>query len=546
MSATQQRERQAVVWPSGDLSRRVVLDGVEVTLVRRDGVWGVVDEDLLVSESALMGTLGQPTEAVGRARGVVAALNADLVRPDQLSGLVRRLAWLWIRQPYGYWHLGFDEREALAVACAHLDSNAAWEFVAWVLAKRLEPALWRTAWRPPGWHNWTGEGRWEFDLGIDRRLGAEFFETMAAHRDRRFGDVAAATDPDGDPERLGELARGGDWRLQDLIAVNPATPVDALEEMSRGPVRSFNDMCRRLRVLSNPSTPGWLIAKAAVAQIDGFYSRQSWRGHSPESIQRICATAHPRAPKALLRELTSHPDPEVRAAVGGSARAPLRVLEALAPSLDVEVRTAVAANRAVPAGLLDTLAADSHRWVRAAAAANPGAAPAVLERLASDRVAAVRRRAAANPATPPGALRELCEDPDSATAAAAAANPAVDRTDMSRVAERLAHDRRWRARCVAAAMAETPAGLLERLAADPHRQVRATAAGNRRTPAGALAGIAGRAEADADLGTLSELLDNDALDAELRTQVADAFVTVCGPPPEICMTPADRRRWAQR
>ncbi|WP_423916806.1 hypothetical protein [Candidatus Poriferisodalis sp.] len=546
MSGTNMSKRRVVVWPQGDLVRRVMLDGVEVVLERRAGVWAVVDEEVLASETALLETLGQPNEALGRARGVTAALNASLVRPDQLSGLVRRLAWLWIRRPYGYWHLAFDERDALAVACAHLGSDAAWEFVSWVLAKRLERALWRTPWRLPGWSNWTGEGRWEFDTQVGQRLGAGFFDTMAAHSDRRFRDVATATDPDADPRRLGELAGERDRQIRDLVAVNPSTPVEALKKLGCKTAHSFDDVCVRLRVLQNPSTPAWLVAEAAVGRVEEFYARQTWRGGSAEVFQQIFAAMHPRAPARLLRDLASHSDPTVRATVGRAPRAPVRVLEALAPSLDTEVRVAVAANPASPARLLDALAADPHRSVRAAASANHATPPVVLERLSRDRVVLVRRRVAANCATPPGVLRGLCEDPDSQAAAEAAANPATDRTDMAGVAERLACDSHWWARLIAAGMPETPVRLLERLATDPHRHVREATARNLRTPLGALRAIAECAQSDEDLDTLGALLDNDALDAELRKQVGDAYVTVCGPPPENCTSPADRRRWTQR
>ena len=546
MSRAGNGKRRVVVWPQGDLCRRVVLDGVEVVLERRAGLWAVADVDALASETALLETLGQPNEALGRARGVAAALNAQLVRPDQLSGLVRRLAWLWIRRPYGYWHLGFDERDALAAACAHLSSDAAFEFLAWVLAKRLEPALGRTPWTPPGWHGWNGEARWEFDSGIAQRLGAGFFDAMAAHANRRFADLAVATDPDADPERLGGLAADGDRHLRDLVAVNPATPVEELKNLSIGPIRSFDGACARLRVLQNPSTPAWLVAAAATAPVSDFYANRGWHQGRLEVFQRVWGAMHPRAPLALLRDLASHSDPTVRATVGRTPRTPTRVLKALAPSLDTDVRAGVAQNPRAPARLLEGLAADQHRTVRATVAANPAAPPGALRRLAGDAVAAVRREAAMNESTPPGALRLLCDDADVLVAATAAANPSTDRTAMSPAAERLARSDAWLARTIAADLPETPAAVLGLLAADPHRDVRESAAGNPRTPPQALWTLARRAEADQDLAILLELLDNDALDGELRAWTADACVTLSGPPPQQCMSPQDQRRWAQR
>ena len=546
MSGTNASKRRVVVWPQGDLCHRLVVDGFGVVLERRGGVWGVAGEGALVSEVALLGALGQECEALGRARGVAAALNAGLVRPDQVGGLVRRLACLWMMGPYGYSRLGADERDALAVACARLGSDAAFGFLSWVLAKRLEPALGRTPWMPPGWHSWNSAARWEFDRRIAQRLGSGFFDAMAAHGDRRFGDLAVATDPDADPQRLGELAADVDAQVRDLVAVNPATPVEALQQLSSAPVRSFSDAFVRLRVLQNPSTPAWLVAVAALGPVDVHYREPEWRYRRVEVFQRVWGAMHPRAPMSLLRDLASHSDPTVRATVARTPRTPIRVLEALAPSLDTGVRAGVAQNPRASARLLEALAADRHRTVRVAAAANPAAPPGALRRLAGDAVAAVRAEAAMNEATPPGTLRVLCDDADVLTAAAAAANPSTHRTAMSPIAERLARADVWLARAICADLSETPAAVLGLLAADPHREVREAAARNPRTPPQALWALARRAEADQDLAILSGLLDNDALDGELRAWIADACVTLSGPPPQLYMTSQDQRRWAQR
>ena len=546
MSRAGNGKRRVVVWPQGDVVRRVVLDGVEVVLERRAGVWAVADVDALASETALLETLGQPNDALGRARGVAAALNAHLVRPDQLSGLVRRLAWLWMRRSYGYWHLAFDERDALAAACAHLGGDAALEFLSWVLAKRLEPALWRTAWMPPGWHGWAGDAQWEFDRAVAQRLGEGFFETLAAHPDRRFRDVAVATDPVGDPRRLGELAADRDWRVRDLVAVNPSTPVDVLEGLSCGTVRDPEAMRVRLRVLQNPFAPAWLIAEAAVAPVEERFARQTSRWDIAGIAQRVWAVLHPRAPKTLLRDLAGCGDATVRAAVGRSARASARVLEALAPSLDTDVRAAVAANPSARACLLERLAGDSHRTVRAAVASNRATPAGMLVGLAGDSVAAVRREAARNEATPSGVLRALCEDSDVLAAAAAAANPATERSAMRAVAERIAVAGEWPAREIAAGLAETPGVLLGLLADDSVREVRVAVAANPRAPVRALRALSQRAETELDLEMLGALLDNDSLDTALRARTADAYTAHSGPPPQLYMSPADQRRWAQR
>lgn len=432
-------ERGAVlVWPEGDLRRRVVLDGVEVTLARRCGVWGVVGEERLASEARLLDALGQPNEALERARGVAAALNADLVRPDQLSGLARRLSWMRGRSPYRYQLLAADDRDALVVACAHLPATEeVFEFVCWALAKRLEWPLSRTSWVPPGTGSWRWGACWEFDTTLDARLGEGFFETMAAHPDPRFRQLVAASDPCADPEQLAEIGRDPDDHLCDLVAANPATPLHTLQALSCGTVHDFSEVCERLRVLQNPSTPGWLIAEAAIAEVHDPLSGR-WCASTAEEIQRIWALCHPRCPLRLMRDLASHPSTAVRATVARSPRAPARVLEALAPSLDTEVRGAAAGNPSTPRPLLRRAAADPHRSVRAAAAQNPSAAPRLVERLAADPVAAVRLAAASNPAGSPKVLRLLCDDADIGVAVAAAANPATERTSMDRVAARLA------------------------------------------------------------------------------------------------------------
>ena len=545
--AKKDKRGTAVVWPDGDLCRRVVLDGVEVALVRRDGVWRVSDEERLASEAKLLDALGQPNEALERARGVAAALNADLVRPDQVSGLARRLARIWARGSRSYGRLRVDERDALAVACAHLDVvEGVWDFVCWVLAKRLEWSLRRVASVPPGRHAWLGATCWEFDTTLDRRLGAEFFAAMAAHPDQRFRDLVAATDPGADPGRLAELARCGDENLRDLLAVNPSTPVEALDSLGCRTAHDYADVCVRLRVLQNPSTPADLIAKAAVARTANRFEQRWWQGTTADALQRSWAIRHPRCPSSLLRDLTSHSDPRVRAVVAGSRRAPARVLEALAPSLDTDVRAAVAANPNTPQALLERAAADPHRSVRAAAAANPTTPQGLLERLACDRVVSVRRGAAANPAAPPGVLRSLCGDSDIGVTIAAAQNPSTERGALGPVVVRLAHDSRWWARAAAAELPDTPAELLARLAADTDREVRRTVADNPRTPPDALERIAARARCENDHDTLLTLLGNRSVDGELRDRVAEKCIELAGPPPQQSMTPTERRRWAPR
>ena len=537
----------AVIWPDGDLCRRVVLDGVEVTLERRDGVWVVVGEERLASEARLLDVLDQPNEALERARGVVAALNADLVRPDQVSGLARRLASGWTRGSHGYGRLRVDERDALAVACAHLDVvEGVWDFVCWVLAKRLEWSLRRVAWVPPGRHAWLGATCWEFDTALDRCLGAEFFAAMAAHPDQRFRDLVVATDPAADPQQLADLVRCGDENLRDLIAVNPSTPVDTLEALSRHAAHDYAEVCVRLRVLQNPSTPPDLIAQAAVARTTIPLWERRWRRTTADALQRSWAILHPRCPSSLLRDLTSHSDPAVRATVAGSRRAPARVLEALAPSLDADVRAAVAANPNTPQVLLERAAADPHRSVRAAAASNPNTPRVLLERLAADPVAMVRRAAAANPAAAPGVLRALCDDADIGVAVAAAQNPGTERGSMAPVVVRLAHHSSWWARAVAAELPDTPTELLARLAADTDRDVRRTVATITRTPPDALERIAARARSENDHDMLLTLLGNRSVDGELRDRVAEECIELAGPPPQQSMTPTERRRWATR
>ena len=545
--AKKDKHGTVVVWPDGDLCRRVVLDGVEVTLERRSGVWCVSGEERLASEARLLDVLGQPNEALGRARGVVAALNADLVRPDQVSGLARRLASGWGRGWRGYGRVGVDERDALAVACAHLDVvEGVWEFVCWVLAKRLEWSLRRVAWVPPGRHAWLGATCWEFDTALDRRLGAAFFAAMAAHPDQRFGDLVVATDPGADPGRLADLVRCGDENLRDLLAVNPSTPLGTLEALSCGTAHDYAEVCVRLRVLQNPSTPPDLIAQAAVARTTTPLWQHWWRRTTADALQRSWAIVHPRCPSSLLRDLTSHSDPAVRATVAGSRRAPARVLEALAPSLDADVRAAVAANPNTPQALLERAAADPHRSVRAGAAANPNTPQALLERLAADPVVSVRRATAANPAAAPAVLRSLCDDADIGVAVVAARNPSAERDSMAPVVARFAHDSRWWVRAVAAELPDTPAELLGRLAADTDREVRRTVATITRTPPEALERIAARARSENDHDMLLTLLGNRSVEGDLRTRVAEKYIELAGPPPQQFMTPADRRRWATR
>lgn len=544
MSAKKRRSAP-VVWPRGDLERRVSLDGVAVVLVRRGGVWAVDDPEALASEAALLGTLGQPTEAAERASGVVAALNAQLVRPDQLSGLVRRLATLEAREHYRYWHLGRDERDALAVACAHLGSDAAWEFLLFALAKRLEPALWRTWWVPPGPHGWGAEAVWEFDRGIDGRLGSAFFGTLGAHPQQRFGDLAVVTDPHADPADLEAIAAQHDWQIRDLVAVNPSTPPEVLKKFGCFAACNRGEHRLRLRVLQNAATPASLVEQAAVAECSTRYSAD-FDADTAAARQRVWAALHPRVPKRLLRTLASYGHPWVRSTVADSVRAPARVLEALAPSLDMPVRAAVARNPTASAGLLERLAADPHRRVRAWVAANSAAPANVLTRLAEDAAAVVRCTLAANEAVPAAALRALCQDLDVGVVRRAVHNPSADPAWAAPAVRRLARSKHWQARAAAAASAHVSSDLLGMLAADPHARVRHEAAANPRTPVWALDALVSRSAAEGDLDTLMILLRNDSVGGDLRSRAADTARALQGPPPQWAMTPAEERFWSRQ
>ncbi len=382
--------------PKEDLRLRLAADGFGVELHCRDGGWAVFDEDSVAAELALLEKLGRPSETLERARGVAAALNAGLISPDDTGTWTRRLAVLPARRSHRYSKLRRNERDALTVMCAQLGSDAAWEFLAWVLAKRLEPSLRRTPWMPPGRHSWTVDTHWEFDETLVQRLGTGFFDAMAAHPDVRFRDLAVATDPEASPDLVEELIDHRDQTIRDLVAVNPSTPLEALEYLScRKRPFCLDEIRVRLRVLQNPSTPAGVVDAAATAPVDDDYIDQPWPNGSTAAIQKIWAVRHPCAPRRLLRDLASRGDSRVRVVIGQLTRSPARVLEALAHDLTTEVRAAVAGNPSTPAPLLDSLGGDAHRAVRAAVATNPRTGPSLLERLAVDAVPEVRRAAAA-------------------------------------------------------------------------------------------------------------------------------------------------------
>ena len=245
------------------------------------------------------------------------------------------------------------------------------------------------------------------------------------------------------------------WRicdLHDVIARNPHTPADVLENLY------FNGSSRSA-VSSNPRLPDAVVRKIwATGDVENMHniidlntslsdafmievasSPDFWIGD--DSIKSALASRedcpllvlelllrqdpgpHDRDVKAalarreslplnMLLELAEHDEPMVRGAVVWNPSTPPNLLAQLASDPSEDVRFRVAMNDATGSDLLTQLAKDSNDSVRRGVAQNSSTLPHLLTQLAGDVVKDVREAVAANPSTP-SEVRAKLEGEDS-------------------------------------------------------------------------------------------------------------------------------------
>lgn len=203
------------------------------------------------------------------------------------------------------------------------------------------------------------------------------FEELAGDRERAVRLVlarSAATPAD----LLRVLSVDDDWDVRERVAVNPATPADALASMF---VADKSWYLARL-LASNPSTPRHTLdAMLPIARKEGYWTAIALLGSivrhpaAPiESLQQLVdghllgdglttslgealaarppglsAASDPATPQSELRALATATEPAVRKAVAGNPSMPHDVFPTLIKRADVGTLRAVAENASAPA-----------------------------------------------------------------------------------------------------------------------------------------------------------------------------------------------------
>lgn len=529
---------------------RLVCDGTPVVIERIGERWVVADEGALRAELAVLHGLGAGGHAVDRALGVCAALNACLIYPDEVGSLNKQLAALDNHRPERFHWVDSERQIGLTQACAWLNTQGAWQWLLWMLPKRLEPSLERTSWVVPGWYGWERRGQyWEFNGNFAHWLDDDFWQRLADHPDGRFGELAVASDPRAEPARLSELADSEHIEIRDLVAVNPSTPPDTLENLLRRRPNYWIDESRvALRALQNSKTPPGLLAEVVSDEIE---RQHRFTDHGVNFAYLSWAVAHPRVPARMLtlveQRLSSRCEgrQSVRGNLAVHPKASPRLLGRLARDPSRHTRARVASHRKVPPELLSQLAHDRSWRVREAAASHAAAPPELLAALAHDQKSRVRRAAGANRSTPQHILDLLTRDDASDVVAAAVCNPGTS-ADAATAAQRriLDGDDDWRAFTIRE-RENTPAELLRQLPADPDYDVRYWVASHSNAPAETLELLVEEALAHDDQSLLDALWKNLSLPEAQLERVCAALRELRERPPRRFTSEAQKKQAAR-
>ncbi len=303
---------QRVQTPLAEQHVRLVCDRTPVSIDWRRGRWVVADESALRAEVDMLGRLGDNSMSVDRALAVCGALNACLIYPDEAHSLNRRLAGLERRSPQRFRFTGYEDVIALTQACAWLSTEGAWRWLLWILQRRLEPSMLQTPWRGPGWRHL--DRPWLFETDVAPWLDDEFWDRMASHPDERFRQLAIASDPRADPERLEGLGCSLHSEIRELVAANPSTPLDFISRLAQEEHWSAAGRwlpLPQLRALEHPMLPAEDIEQVVLRWLDPASSCETARDAASLYEVVLRAVSHPNVSSRTLSRVE-------RRYVGGS------------------------------------------------------------------------------------------------------------------------------------------------------------------------------------------------------------------------------------
>ena len=467
------RSTTAVVGRRGRGRRTVSVGGVQGVLVPRGGRW-VLDND---SEVRLWEALSGERGARTRLLALLAVLDAGLAPGRLLSRVNSRLSAI----------AGVDDPDRVclvpvagellgpvAYACACLEDERSWRWLAWALSARLDANLLRGVMWGPGWQSMHCR---RHDRGFDRdthwmsEMPQSFWDRLSAHAEQQLRMVALASDPTARRGVLKDLAHqpAAGVEVRDLVASNPRTPNKALAHLAIPFPGLYTDNRVAWRVAQNRRAGPVLLSQLA---------------DSPSREMRLLAAAHPAVPGFVLERLAGDVDCLVRMWVTWNFSTPVPTLRRLAADETLRVRMGVASKSSTPLDVLEMLLGDRYAAARSHAVANPNTPTPLAETRAADRAITVRRAVA-------------------------------DRARSLEVLLALATDRQWSVRACIASNETAPEAVLESLAKDESDWVRAAVADHSNTSAGALAVLAADADEWIRYGVASNPKTNDDLLAVL-------------------------------
>ncbi|MEG3895206.1 MULTISPECIES: hypothetical protein [unclassified Microcoleus] len=337
---------------------------------------------------------------------------------------------------------------------------------------------------------------------------------------------AIAANPNAPVSILRQAAQQDNSSTLKLLAKNPSTPTDILEELA---LNKGKDGVRE-EAFKNPNLDPLIIyrfelesqAAEEIAKANEFFAS---RLHSPYAIAQVLRNGDlasrmkiardRRTPVNILEQLARDPDESVRQVVVNNPNLPLSIHLELTHDPSDRVRRALAtksSGRSTPVEILEQLANDKSDWVRELVAENPETPLEILVQLANDSSPQVKAKVVANRNTPVEILERLGlqerifnknnpNTPGSVLAAAATRarsnsnpDPLVDLLKYpvkgsqmpASTLEELATHRNTSVRLQVAEHPNTPASALEKLASDPVWYIRTNVCQHPNTSTGVL------------------------------------------------------------
>ena len=434
-----------------------------------------------------------------RFKAFAATLNAGVVDVSDVGRLNKRLDAM-ANKPDDlarYVRVPDDLLPAVAYVCACLSDWKGSEWLAWVLASRLDDNVFQ------GWPIHSAEipgdprlplmtagflAFWaDDDAGDDflDAMPASFWERLRTHDEPRLRAVTAASDPLAEPKVLVKLAKSDEVTVLYCVVTHPRTPAKTLRRIANN---------HRL-----PEEARWGVARNMRASPELLEILAKDRSGDVRSV----AAAHPETPVPLLVALSTDPSFYVRATVALHPDTPEPVLLAAVHDENLFVVRHAAGNPSLPLLALRLMLNSSSRWLRADAVRHPKTPVELAIPLATDRSLDVRQMVAYKPGVPAEILGQLAGDPKAQVRAAVAWN------------------------------ANTPSETLEALAEDEAAEVRSAVEARLNAPEKVPPVPPSDQDSDDDAGRRPSFLAQPPGEGVDRSEWARAFLEAQSPNPDV-------------